>query len=296
MVALLRKDPSPSLKTNEPEATAAPVADMKSHAFRIGSLFGIEIRVDWSWVVIFVLMTWNLVSVFSAWHRDWPASEAFCVALAASVLFFVSLVLHELAHSIVATRHGIHVRSITLFLFGGVSDIEQEPPFAGVEFRMAIAGPLTSILLGVLFLVLALVATAISLVDAGATWTGLAQLGPLTTLLAWLGPLNIGIGLFNLIPAFPLDGGRVLRSILWGVGGDLWQATRRVSILGQLFGWMFVLAGIAMTFGVHVPLFGTGIAGGLWLAFIGWFLHGAALQAYSSASSARDELVPDSRR
>jgi len=250
------------------------------HAFRIGKLFGIEIRVDWSWVFIFVLMTWNLASVFAAWHPGWPALEPMALGLVASLLFFGCIVLHELAHSLVATHFGLRVRSITLFLFGGVSNIEHEPPSARTEVLVAVVGPITSIVLGMGFLVAAALTTAISLGRAGTTWTGYAQLGPFETLVAWLGPVNLVIGVFNLLPAFPLDGGRVLRSILWRSSGDLRTSTRRVCALGQLFGGVFVVAGIAMTFGVHLPLFGTGLAGGMWLAFIGWFLHSAATQSY----------------
>jgi CBS domain-containing protein len=142
------------------------------------------------------------------------------------------------------------------------------------------AGPVTSLVLGAGFLAASVLTTAVSMQDAGTTWTDLAQLGPLESLLAWLGPINILIGFFNLIPAFPLDGGRVLRSILWAVSGNLRTSTRRVAAVGQMFGWLFIVTGIAMTFGVHVALLGTGLGGGLWLAFIGWFLHSAASQSY----------------
>lgn len=250
------------------------------HAFRIGKLFGIEIRVDWSWLFIFVLLTWNLSIVFAGWHPDWPRMQQLSVALLASLLFFGCILLHELAHSLVAGRNGLRVRSITLFLFGGVSNIEHEPPSARAEFFIAVVGPITSILLGLGFLAATLLTTTVSFADAGAAGAGYARLGPLETLLAWLGPINLVIGVFNLVPAFPLDGGRVLRSILWGLSGDLRKSTRRVSAIGQLFGWMFIVTGIAMTFGVHVVFFGTGFASGLWLAFIGWFLHSAASQSY----------------
>jgi Zn-dependent protease/predicted transcriptional regulator len=250
------------------------------HAFHIGKLFGIEIRVDGSWLFIFVLLTWNLTTVFSAWHPSWPLFEAFAVALVASLLFFGCVLLHEFAHSFVARRHNLRVRSITLFLFGGVSNIEHEPPSARAEFLIAVVGPITSILLGIGFLGAALLTTAVPLEDVGTVWTGYARLGPFETLVAWLGPINLIIGVFNLIPAFPLDGGRVLRSILWGITGNLRTSTRRVSAIGQLFGWMFIVTGIAMTFGAHVVFFGTGLAGGLWLAFIGWFLRSAASRSY----------------
>jgi Zn-dependent protease/CBS domain-containing protein len=250
------------------------------HAFRIGKLFGIEIRLDWSWLVILVLLTWNLSIVFSRWHPDWSPVEPIAVALVASLLFFGCILVHELAHSLVAGRYGLRVRSITLFLFGGVSNIEHEPPSARAELFIAVVGPITSVLLGMGFLAASVLTTPVSLEDAGTAFTAYAQLGPVETLFAWLGPVNLAIGVFNLIPAFPLDGGRVLRSILWGLGGNLRVSTRRVSAVGQLFGWIFIVAGIAMTFGAHIVFFGTGLAAGLWLAFIGWFLHSAASQSY----------------
>jgi Zn-dependent protease/predicted transcriptional regulator len=250
-------------------------------ALRIGRIFGIDLRVDWSWALIVLLLTWNLVAVFSRWHPTWPPLGALVVAVSASLVFFACVLLHELAHSVVAMRYGVRVRSITLFLFGGVSNIEQEPPSAKAEFFTAIVGPITSILLGIGFLVLASVVTAVSMSHAEGMLTTAAQLGPLATLLVWLGPINIMIGLFNMIPGFPLDGGRVLRSVLWSVTGDLRVATRGASAVGQGVGGLFILAGIAMTFGARLPFFGTGLVGGLWLAFIGWFLHGAAAQAYT---------------
>lgn len=250
------------------------------HAFRLGKLFGIELRIDWSWLFIFVLLTWNLSSVFSGWHPDWPPSESFAVALSASLLFFGCILLHELAHSLVAQRLGLHVRSITLFLFGGISNIEHEPPSARAEFFIAIVGPITSVLLGAGFVALSVATANLSVSDVDALGASYAQLGPVQSLLAWLGPINLVIGLFNLVPAFPLDGGRVLRSILWGLNGDLRTSTRRVSAIGRIFGWMFIVTGIAMTFGVRVVFFGAGFASGLWLAFIGWFLHSAASQSY----------------
>src|ERR1019366_2019222 len=141
--------------------------------------------------------------------------ETFSVALVASLLFFGCILLHELAHSLVARRHDLHVRSITLFLFGGISNIEHEPSSARAEFFVAVVGPITSILLGVGFLAASLVTAGVSLADADTALNGYARLGPLKNVLAWFGPINLTIGVFNLIPAFPLDGGGVLRSILW---------------------------------------------------------------------------------
>ncbi len=250
------------------------------HGFRIGRVFGIDIRIDWSWVFIVVLLTWNLSAVFSAWHQGWSFSASTGLALTASLLFFGCILLHELAHSAVAARFGMRVRSITLFLFGGVSDIEREPPSPKAELLMAIAGPFSSILLGLVFLFVASLTTTFSLGDERAAWTGLSRMGATETLLVWLGTMNLVIGAFNLMPAFPLDGGRVLRSILWGLSGDLQRSTRRVSFVGQGFGWLLILTGIAMIFGMRVPFFGTGFLGGMWLAFIGWFLQSAASQAH----------------
>ncbi len=259
------------------------------HGFRIGRILGIELRVDWSWVLIFVLLTWNLFAVFSHWHPAWSSMETFAIAASASLVFFGCILLHELAHSVVAKTYGLQVRSITLFLFGGVSNIEHEPPSAKSEFFIAIVGPITSIALGVVFLVLASAVTTISMTDAGGAWTAVARLGPMTTLLVWLGPINIVIGIFNLVPGFPLDGGRILRSILWSITGELSTATRWASATGQMIGWLFIGGGIAMTFGVHLPFFGTGLGSGIWLAFIGWFLHSAAAQA--SSRLALDEAL-----
>jgi len=249
--------------------------------FRIGRLFGIDLRADWSWMFIFLLLTWNLVAVFSFWHPEWTALGAFAVAACASLVFFGCVLLHELAHSIVAKRYGIPVRGITLFLFGGVSNIEREPPSPKVEFLMAIVGPITSLLIGVAAILVTSLALARSMTDTTSTIDAFAELGPVTTLLAWLGPINITIGLFNLIPGYPLDGGRVLRSILWAATGDLRRATQWASAVGQAVGWLFIALGVAMAFGAYVPFFGTGLVGGLWLAFIGWFLYTAAAQAQS---------------
>ncbi|HEY3819094.1 MAG TPA: site-2 protease family protein [Polyangiaceae bacterium] len=248
--------------------------------FRIGRVFGIDIRVDWSWLFIFLLLTWNLTTAFTYWHPDWAVAESIVVAVAASLIFFGCILVHELAHAGVASAYHLRVRSITLFLFGGVSDIEHEPTSPRAELLTALAGPAASILLGLwfLFMMLAWAAT-----PAGGLFNRadvVANLGPIGTLLAWLGPINIIIGVFNLIPAFPLDGGRVLRSILWSTSGDLRTSTRRASFIGQLFGWLFIVLGIAMAFGVRIPLFGSGVIAGLWLAFIGWFLHSASSTSY----------------
>ncbi|NLF12153.1 MAG: CBS domain-containing protein [Anaerolineaceae bacterium] len=248
--------------------------------FSIGHIFGINIRVDWSWLLIFVLVVWNLASVFGGVHPDWGPALSWGTALVAALLFFGSVLAHELAHSLVARARGIPVRGITLFLFGGVSNIQREPPSAGAEFIMAIVGPLTSVVLGAILVVIG-VASAGPLPNAAAAPNQfLASLGPLTTLLLWLGTVNIVVGIFNMIPAFPLDGGRVLRSIFWALSNNLRKATRWASWIGQGIAWLMIVAGIAMVFGVQLPVLGTGPISGLWLAFIGWFLNSSASRSY----------------
>jgi Zn-dependent protease/CBS domain-containing protein len=262
---------------------------MIAQGTRVGRLFGIDIRVDWSWAFVFILLTWNLISVFANWHPEWTRTGTFVVAVAASLLFFVCILLHELAHSLVAMAHGTRVRSITLFLFGGVSNIEREPSSPSAEILTAIVGPITSILLGLGFGWVAAAITASHVETADSALEAFRRLGPMGTLLAWLGPINVVIGLFNLVPAFPLDGGRVLRAILWAAARDLRKATRWAAMIGALIGWFFVAAGIGMSFGAHVPFFGTGLGSGLWLAFIGWFIVTAANQ--TNARMALDEAL-----
>lgn len=252
-----------------------------NRGLRIGRLFGINIYLDWSWAVIFLLITWSLaVGVFPAWHPEWTPALSLTVAIAAALLFFVSILLHELSHSLVAKARGLPVRRITLFLFGGVSNIEREPETPKTEFLMAIVGPLTSLLLGVVFLALASI-SVVGMEEAMVTPEQvIARLDPFSTLLFWLGPVNIALGVFNMIPGFPLDGGRVLRAIIWQVTGNLRQATRWAAGVGQLTAWVFILAGLSMIFGTRIPLLGTGLGNGLWLILIGWFLNSAALSSY----------------
>ncbi len=254
---------------------------MLRSGIKIGKIFGINIYVDWSWIFIFLLVTWNLAAgVFFELHPNWSPILRWSTAIVAALLFFASVLAHELAHSIVAKTHGIPVRNITLFLFGGVSNIQREPPSPGTEFLMAIVGPLTSIVLGILFLLLGGVAGGAIGQSLGNPLQLIAGLDPVSTLLLWLGPINIILGIFNLIPGFPLDGGRVLRSILWGATNNLRRAMQWASWVGQAVAWIFIIAGIAMVFGVSIPFFGTGFISGLWLAFIGWFLNSAAVQSY----------------
>jgi Zn-dependent protease/CBS domain-containing protein len=246
----------------------------------IGRIFGVRIGFDYSWIFIVVLLTWSLAAGFSRWHPTWSTATVLATALVAALLFFASVLLHELAHTLVAKRFGIPVDSITLFLFGGVSNIEREPASPRAEFWTAIVGPITSIVLGFVLLALGSLMTSTSSAAVGDPYAALARLSPAESLLMWLGPINILVGLFNLIPGFPLDGGRVLRSVIWAATHDLHVATRWASAVGQAIGWLFILLGVAMVFGASVPFFGRGLIAGMWLAFIGWFLSSAAAMTW----------------
>ena len=200
-----------SAKDTKPGNTAkTPFRSLK-----LCSLMGIDIHLDASLIIVFVLVVWMLGgNLFPSWHPEWSATLSWMTALAAGVLFFISILLHELSHSVVARSFGIEVPRITLFLFGGMAEIEEEPKTPKSEFLIAIAGPLTSLFLGVVFSTLASRIAGsefvnLFLVDEPAA---MATLEPLPTLLFWLGPINILVGLFNLVPGFPMDGGRVLRA------------------------------------------------------------------------------------
>lgn len=248
--------------------------------FRIGRVAGIEIALDWSLLIIFALITVMLaLEVFPAWHPGWSGNVVWGTALAAAFLFFLSILLHELSHALVGRAVGVTIRRITLFIFGGMGEMENEPPNWRAELFMALAGPLTSIALGVVFFLLAVSAGASqrSVTDPLRT---MAHLSPLPTLLLWLAPVNIILGLFNLVPGFPLDGGRALRAVMWALTRNLLTATRWASHAGQGFAWLLMAVGLGMIFGLYLPILGGGLINGLWLAFVGWFLNNAALSSY----------------
>ena len=249
---------------------------MTDNGIRIGKLFGIEIRVDWSWIFILLLVTWDLEFELPSFNSHWSTGFTWFLAVIGALLFFASVLLHELAHSIVARAKGLEVSNITLFLFGGVSNIQREPRSARDEFQITIVGPLTSIILGVIFYVIA----SASYRQIVHPITGFNGVSATTAVSVWLGYINIILGIFNLIPAFPMDGGRVLRSIIWASTGNLRVATRWASWVGQGIGWIFIVGGISVALGGSVPFFGSGFIGGLWLIFIGWFLQGAAQSSY----------------
>lgn len=227
---------------------------------KLGRLFGIEIGLHYSWFLIAILIVYSLSSQFHASNPEWGDGVILALAVATAILFFVSLVLHELAHSLVATKNGLPVKEITLFALGGVSQIEKNPLSAKVEFWMAFVGPLTSALIGGVCLALA------RLIGDPSSDPGMAML-------LWLGYINLTLALFNLVPGYPLDGGRVLRAIIWWQIGDADRSTRIAAKAGEVVAYLFILLGIVRFFG------GAGI-GGLWIAFIGWFLLQASQQSY----------------
>jgi len=264
----------------EPQRFAAGRRLTAGGGVRLGRVFGIELRIDPSWFFIFILVTWNLAAGFGQTHPEWGSGLQLSLALLAAAVFFGSVLAHELSHSLMARAKGVPVRRITLFLFGGVSNIEREPPSPGSEFVIAVVGPLSSILLGVVFGALgSLGGPSRSLVLANPA-QAMAHLGPLATMFLWLGSINFTLGLFNLVPGFPLDGGRLLRSLLWAAMKDVKRATRYAAQVGQVVGWIFIFAGLSMVFGGRIPIFGTGFGGGLWIALIGWFLKSAAAASY----------------
>ncbi len=246
--------------------------------FRVGRIFGINIDVDWSWLLIFALVSWSLSATFGQIHSGWSVGMRWGMAMLAALLFFASVLAHELAHSLAALARGVAVQNITLFMFGGVSNIQREPASPAEELVITIVGPLTSLFLGAVFLVIG--AGGFLVNDTMSTTSLLARLQPLNTILAWLGSINIMVGFFNLIPAFPLDGGRIVRSLIWAVSDDLRSSTRLASLLGQGIGWAMIFGGMAMLLGVSIPFFGSGAFNGVWLIFIGWFLNNAASAGY----------------
>lgn len=251
------------------------------NGFRIGRLAGVDVHLDWSLLIIFFLVAFSLgTALFPSWHPEWSPARSWMTALAAALLFFVSVLLHELSHALVGRRHGISVKRITLFVFGGLAHMENEPRYWRAELWMAIAGPVTSLVIGITCMAIAFYVMGSASIDPANVIQTLASLGTVPTLLLWLGQINMLLAIFNLVPGFPLDGGRVLRAVLWGMTGNLQRATRWASGAGQAFAWILIAGGVAMMLGFRVPVFGTGFVGGLWISLIGWFLNNAALVSY----------------
>jgi Zn-dependent protease/CBS domain-containing protein len=249
-------------------------------AFKVA---GIAISLDWSLIVIFWLILVNLsTGVFAYDHPGWSAGLRWGTAAIAAVLFLLSILAHELAHALVGRAQGVQIAGITLFMFGGVARTKGESRSPRAELLMTFVGPLTSIVLGFIALVLGMrSAPTVTHLSLDEPLRAFAGIGPLRTLLLWLGPVNIVLGIFNLVPAFPLDGGRLLRAALWAATGDLQKATRFAAGISQGFALLFIVAGISMIFGIRIPFLGRGLVSGLWIAFIGWFLHRAAAASYT---------------
>lgn len=228
---------------------------------KLGKVFGIKIGLHYSWFLIAILIVFSLSSQFHASNPAWGDSVILTMAIATAILFFVSLLLHELAHSLVATRNGLPVKEITLFALGGVSQIEKNPTSAKLEFWMAFVGPLTSAVIGGVCVALAHL-------------LGQPTSDPWIAMLLWLGYINLTLAGFNLIPGYPLDGGRVLRAIIWWSTGDANRSTQLAAKTGQAVAFAFI------AFGIYEYFSGAGF-GGLWMAFIGWFLLQAARESYA---------------
>jgi len=230
------------------------------NSLRLGKVFGIAIGLDYSWFIVFALVTWSLAAqYFPQYYPGWPWGTYWLVGLIASLLFFASVLAHELSHSLVARSTGISVHSITLFIFGGVAQITAEPKRPRDELLITLAGPATSLVIAALF---------------GALWFLTKDTNQeVSALASWLGGINAILAVFNLIPGFPLDGGRVLRSIVWRITGNLKRATWIASTIGRVVAFLFIFAGILLAFRGYW-------LNGLWIAFIGWFLENAAVGSY----------------
>lgn len=232
-------------------------------SIKLGRILGIPVSLHVSWFLIFVLVTWSLAAGYFPNEYPGLALPAYAImGLVTSLLFFGSVLLHELAHSIVAGREGIPVKSINLFIFGGVAQITREPKTAGAEFRITIAGPLTSLALAALFALLYRLDSAVPVLAAPSIW---------------LARINLMLGLFNLIPGFPLDGGRVLRAVVWKLTSNFQRATQVATGAGQLIAFAFMAIGA-------LSLFGGDFFNGLWLIMIGWFLQNAAASSMAQTN------------
>jgi len=232
-----------------------------TRSLRVGRLFGIDIDIDYTWFIVFVIV---VVLLSTGWFARYLPGASIgvrgLVGFSTAILFFASVLLHELAHSVVAVRSGIGISGITLFIFGGVSKMSDEPKSASIELRMAIAGPAMSGVLCALFLGLYFLVRTVSAMHV------------LGTMFYWLGMMNGMLAVFNLLPGFPLDGGRVLRAGIWGATQNLTDATRIASSFGQGLGFLMILFGVVSFLG--------GNYGGIWIGLIGWFLVQAAQSSY----------------
>ena len=236
-------------------------------SLRLGRVFGIPVEINVTWIIVFLLLTYLLVNRFDASSLRWSMGQQWAVAIITVVLFFLSVLAHELSHSLVALSRGIRVLGITLFIFGGVSHLAREPERPSEEFLISVVGPMTSI-------ALAAVASAVLFWLSPGSWPWAAwnssPVEMVAFLLAWG---NLSVGIFNMIPGFPLDGGRVLRAIVWAGSGSLVRATRVAARCGQGVGLLMIGGGIA--YGLKL-----GWVDGIWMAFVGIFLLLVATRSY----------------
>ncbi len=233
------------------------------HSWKITKIIGIDIYIDSSWFVIFILFTWALAtSYFPQQYADWQALQYWLIGIFTSFSMFASVLVHELAHSLVAKLQGEEVRRITLFILGGVAQITEEPKKPWKELTMALVGPSASVVLAVGFFILSFFLSGVS--------------EPLKASFLYLAIINFVLAVFNLLPGFPMDGGRVLRALIWQATGNLKMATRIASRVGQVVAFLLIFLGIFQIL--------RGNLGGFWLIFVGWFLHSAAVRGYQQVT------------
>ncbi len=238
---------------------------MFTASIKLGRILGIPIGLHFTWFIVFFLVIGLLaVELFPRLFPGWPTVQYWGIAVATSLLFFASILAHELGHSVVALRYGIQVKSITLFVFGGVAQIARDAPRPGIEALIALAGPAVSLALGGIFL--------------GIFFLANGSNESIAALSLYLGRINLIVAVFNMIPGFPLDGGRVFRAVVWAIGGDFVKATRTSSLVGRGVGYLFIAAGLFLGFWTR------DVFSGLWIAFIGWFLENAASQSYTQVA------------
>jgi len=254
---------------------------MFGSAFTVGHIRGIAIEIHPTWFLVVALLSWTLATgVFPSWYEGWSELTYWLLGIVAALLLFAAVLLHELAHAIVATHRGLPVPKITLFIFGGVSHLARQPRSPGEEFYIAAAGPAVSFIISVVALAVA--------------WAAWGRQDHVTAVAAYLSMVNFAIGIFNVLPGFPLDGGRVMRSIAWKKTGSFRKATAIAAQVGQVFGVLLMIGGLGF-------LLAGFIANGIWFAFIGWFLSNAAraeadnlrLETILGPLKARDVMSPD---
>lgn len=230
-------------------------------SIKLFRIFGIDIGIHWSWVFIFVIVTWTFATgILDDNYPRWTDQQRWTAGALIAGVFFLSILAHELSHAIVSNRNGLPVKTITLFVFGGVSNLSREPDSASLEFRIAVVGPLTSLVLGLLF---------------GAAWLALRPVNSgIASICGYLGFINASLAVFNMLPGFPLDGGRVLRSAVWGRNKNRLRATRTAAHVGEWIAYGLMAGGVAQS--VFISPFA-----GIWMLLVGFFLKNAAASSYT---------------